>query len=70
MPPGQAAERAERRRGHPYSGEQRAYLHRVHDAYGALADADASLHPVDVAALTENQAHEAVLAAAASWHQH
>lgn len=62
VPPGQAIERAERRRGLPYTGEQRAYLHWVHDAYGALADADPSLHPVDVASLAEDQAHEAVLA--------
>jgi dTMP kinase len=66
MPPGQAIERAERRQGHPYTGEQRAYLHCVHGAYGALAAADPSLHPVDVAGLTEDQAHEAVLAVLAA----
>lgn len=61
MPPGQAIERAERRQGHPYTGEQRAYLRHVHDAYTALAAADPSLHPVDVSSLTEDEAHEAVL---------
>lgn len=66
MPPGQAIERAERRQGHPYTGEQRAYLHRVHDAYDALAAADSSLHVVDVTGLAEEQAHEAVLAVLAA----
>jgi dTMP kinase len=61
MPPGQAIERAERRQGHPYTGEQRAYLRHVHDAYSALAAADPSLHPVDVIGLTEDEVHEAVL---------
>ena len=61
MPPGQAIERAEHRQGHPYTGEQRTYLHHVHDAYTALAATDPSLHPVDVSGLTEDEAHEAVL---------
>jgi dTMP kinase len=66
MPPGQAIERAERRQSRPYSGEQRAYLRHVHDAYTALAAADPSLHQVDVSGLTEDEAHEAVLTALAS----
>ena len=66
MPPGQAIERAERRQGHPYTGEQHAYLHHVHDAYGALAAADPSLHAVDIAGLAQDQAHEAVLAVLAA----
>jgi dTMP kinase len=66
MPPGQAIERAELRHGHPYTGEQRAYLHRVHEAYDALAAADPSLHVVDVTGLAEDQAHEAVLAVLAA----
>lgn len=66
MPPGQAIARAEHRQGRPYTGEQRAYLHHVHDAYSALAAIDLSLHAVDVAGLTEDQAHEAVLAALAA----
>ena len=46
MPPGQAIERAERRQGHPYSGEQRVYLHHVDDAYleRAAADRDGDGH--------------------------
>ena len=66
MPPGQAIQRAERRQGHSYSGEQRVYLHRVHDAYDALAAADPSLRAVDVTGLAEDQAHEAVLAVLAA----
>jgi thymidylate kinase len=66
MPPGQAIERAERRQGHPYTGEQRAYLHHVNDAYDALAAADPFLHVVDVTGLAEDQAHEAVLAVLAA----
>jgi dTMP kinase len=66
MPPGQAIERAEHRQGHPYTGEQRAYLRHVHDAYSALAAADPSLRPVDVAGLAQDQAHEAVLAVLAA----
>lgn len=62
MPPGQAIDRAEHRRGHPYTGEQCAYLHHVHDAYDALAAADPSLHVIDVTGLAETDAHEAVLA--------
>jgi dTMP kinase len=67
MPPGQAIERAERRQGHPYTGEQHAYLHRVHDSYSALAATDPSLLPVDVTGLTKIQAHRSILAAAGSW---
>ena len=66
MPPGQAIQRAERRQGHSYSCEQRVYLHRVHDAYDALAAADPSLRAVDVTGLAEDQAHEAVLAVLAA----
>ncbi len=66
MAPGQAIERAERRQGHHYTSEQRAYLHRVHDAYAALAAADPSIHAVDVTGLAEDQAHEAVLAVLAA----
>ena len=70
MPPGQAIERAEHRQGHPYTGEQRAYLHHVHHAYTALAAADPSLHPVDVSGLTEDQAQEAVLTVLAAADSH
>lgn len=66
MPPSHAIERAERRQGHPYTSEQRAFLHHVHDAYDALAAADPALHVVDVTSLTEDQAHGAVLAVLAA----
>lgn len=63
LPADQAIARAERRQGHPYTGEQHAFLHRVHEAYAALAAIDPSLHVVDITSLDIEQAHDAVLAA-------
>lgn len=62
LPADEAIARAESRQGHPYTDEQRAFLRFVHDAYAALADADTSLHVIDVTRLDPEQTHQAVLA--------
>ncbi|MEU7802530.1 dTMP kinase [Micromonospora arborensis] len=65
LPPDNAIARAERRQGHPYTEEQRAFLRYVHDAYAALAETDTGLRVVDVSELGADDAHQAVLAAVA-----
>jgi thymidylate kinase len=62
LPPEIAIARAEQRQGHPYTGEQRAYLRFVHDAYTELAEHFPDLHTIDVTGLDPEQVHEAVLA--------
>lgn len=61
LPADEAIARAESRQGHPYTDEQRAFLRFVHDAYAALADADTSLHVIDVTGLNPDETHRAVL---------
>jgi hypothetical protein len=48
------------------TGEQRAFLHHVHEAYAALAAVDPSLHAVDITGLDIDQAHAAVIVALTS----
>ncbi|NBE82147.1 dTMP kinase [Micromonospora rubida] len=62
LPADDAIARAELRQGHPYTAEQRAFLRFVHDAYTELAQADPSLHRVNVTGLDAQQTHHAVLA--------
>ena len=62
LPADDAIAHAEIRQSHPYTDEQRAFLRFVHDAYTQLAQADPSLHRVDVTGLDPQQTHQAVLA--------
>ncbi|WP_431895596.1 dTMP kinase [Micromonospora haikouensis] len=62
LPADDAIARAELRQGHPYTAEQHVFLRFVHDAYTELAQADPSLHRVDVTGLDAQQTHHAVLA--------